>query len=99
MERVKQELFREPQGGGVYWVLLGLGGVLTTIALAAFAASLFRGEVDIAWLNGIVSSLVLTFWGMSELVPGNQRWTAAVLRICMIVSSVSAIGLLILTLQ
>lgn len=98
MERVKQELFREPQGGMQYWLLLGLGLVLTSIALVDFIASLLRGEPDVAWLNGIASFLFLVLAGMSELIPGNRRRTAAVLRVCAIFTAIAAIGLFVFSL-
>jgi hypothetical protein len=89
MSTIKRALFRPPRRDGKFWILSGLGVVLTVSATAEF---LLSGEVTVMQLLRISGLLVLTFWGMSEIVPENSNNTAAILRICMTLSFIAFLG-------
>ena len=96
LRRIPGEFNREPQGGAVYWVLLCLGLALTIVAVVALGASAVRGEPSIVWVNGVFSFLVIACIGAAEVLPAERRTLTVLLRVCVVVFAVLAVGMFLL---
>jgi len=87
---IKTRLFREPHGGKLHWITVGVGMAAVVLSLSGW----FGGQDTLFYL---FLGLFVGLFGAAEVLPKNRTQAAGVLRISALISMI-LFGVLGLTL-
>jgi hypothetical protein len=80
-ETMKNSLFREPRGGKLHWVTIGVGTISVVLSLSGW----FGGQATFFYL---FLGLFVGLFGAAEVLPKTRTQAAGILRISALISMI-----------